>query len=196
MESDDENIVQVDDEASLVSESESNITGGDLETDVDEDEEDNEANSTSKNALMASDDYIDSSDEEDDDYLEKFDESIRKSVVEMYHPEAKSVNQSEMLKMAKVTRNERGIIIDDLHRSIPMMTKYEYTTILGQRAQQLDEGDLPLVKVPHGVMDGYLIAQMELEQKSIPFIIKRPMPGSGFEYWHVEDLEIIHDSLH
>ena len=28
-------------------------------------------------------------------------------------------------------------------------------------------------------------------QKKIPFIIKRPLPGGGVEYWRVPDLEII-----
>jgi DNA-directed RNA polymerase subunit K/omega len=196
MEGDDENSVKSDDNGSIVSETANNLTDDDIESDVEDEEEDNEETKP-KNASTASDNYVHSSDEEnEEDYFEKFDESVRKSVVEMYHPETKSVNQAELLKMATVTRNERGIIIDDLHRSIPMMTKYEYTTILGQRAQQLDEGDAPLVKVPNGVMDGYLIAQMELEQKRIPFIIKRPIPGCGFEYWHVEDLEIIHEPLH
>lgn len=197
MESDDESVVSQADDISVVSEVNSENdppTEDEIDTDLEEEEND-EKSPGGNNSTNATGEYIDSEEEEDDDYLEKFDSSIRNSVIEMYHPEAKSVNQTEMLKMAKVVRNERGDVIDDLHRSIPMMTKYEYTTILGQRAQQIDEGDTPLVKVPPGVMDGYLIAQMELDQKRIPFIIKRPIPGSGFEYWHVEDLEIVHEPL-
>lgn len=194
MQSDDESVAsKQDDDLSIVSEAETgteSITDDELDLDL----EDEEAVNVHVKSSPGID--VDSEEEEDDDYLEKFDVSIRRSVVELYHPETKSVNQDEMLKMARVTRNDKGIIIDDLHRSIPMMTKYEYTSILGQRTQQLDEGDAPLVNVPNGVMDGYLIAQMELEQKRIPFIIKRPIPGSGFEYWHVEDLEIVHESLH
>lgn len=190
-------ISQQDDDVSIVSNAESNDEEDDDETLGDLSDAESDANNGQTTQKPEGDGYeYDSEEEEDDDYLEKFDETIRKSVIETYHPEAKSVNHEEMIKMAKVTRDERGIIVDDLHRTIPMMTKYEYTTILGQRAQQIDEGDTPLVRVPHGVMDGYLIAQMELEQKRIPFIIKRPIPGSGFEYWHVEDLEIVHEPLH
>ena len=134
---------------------------------------------------------VDSEEEEDEDYLEKFDKDVRSNFIDMYHPEVKAINHEELKKMATVTRNEHGVIIDDLHRTNPMMTKYEYTSILGQRAEQIDRGDSPMVKVPNGVMDGYLIAQMELEQNKLPFIIKRPIPGSGFEYWHVQDLEIM-----
>jgi hypothetical protein len=33
---------------------------------------------------------------------------------------------------------------------------------------------------------------MELAQKRIPFILRRPLPGnSGSEYWNLKDLEII-----
>ena len=32
---------------------------------------------------------------------------------------------------------------------------------------------------------------MELKEKKIPFIIKRPIPGGGSEYWNVKDLELI-----
>jgi hypothetical protein len=41
------------------------------------------------------------------------------------------------------------------------------------------------------VIDGYVIAQIELEQKRIPFIIRRPIPGGGCEYWNLKDLEMI-----
>ena len=93
--------------------------------------------------------------------------------------------------MAKVVRDKNGIIIDDLHKTLPFLSKYERTRILGQRAKQIDAGAHPLVEVPQNICDGYSIAQIELSQKKIPFIIQRPMPGGGFEFWYVHDLEII-----
>jgi DNA-directed RNA polymerase I, II, and III subunit RPABC2 len=71
------------------------------------------------------------------------------------------------------------------------LTKYEKTRILGQRAKQIDNGAKPFVKVPPNVIDGYHVALLELEQKKIPFIIKRPFPNGGVEYWHVSDLEML-----
>ena len=65
------------------------------------------------------------------------------------------------------------------------------TRVLGQRAKQLDAGAKPFVKIPLNVIDGYPIAKLELEQKKIPFIIKRPFPNGGIEYWHVHDLEVL-----
>ena len=39
------------------------------------------------------------------------------------------------------------------------------------------------------MIDGYLIALKELEQKKIPFIIQRPLPNGKSEYWRLRDLE-------
>ena len=93
--------------------------------------------------------------------------------------------------MTNVIRDADNIIIDNLHRTNPFLTKYERARILGQRAKQIETGATPFVKVPENIIDGYLIAEMELNQKKIPFIIRRPIPGGGCEYWNLKDLEII-----
>ena len=59
------------------------------------------------------------------------------------------------------------------------------------RAKQLDSGAQPFIKVESNIIDGYSIAKKELEEKKIPFIIRRPLPSGGFEYWHINDLEIL-----
>jgi DNA-directed RNA polymerase I, II, and III subunit RPABC2 len=78
-----------------------------------------------------------------------------------------------------------------LHTTLPFITKYERARVLGERAKQLDGGAKPLVLIEKDVIDGYLIALKEFEQKKIPFIVKRPMPSGGCEYWKLKDLEII-----
>ena len=40
-------------------------------------------------------------------------------------------------------------------------------------------------------MDSYIIAELELKEKKIPFIIRRPIPGWACEYWSLKDLEVI-----
>ena len=72
-----------------------------------------------------------------------------------------------------------------------LVTKYEKSRILGQRAKQINSGAYPFVKVPENVIDGYIIAELELKQQRIPFIIRRPLPNGGSEYWKVKDLEDI-----
>jgi DNA-directed RNA polymerase subunit K/omega len=134
----------------------------------------------------------DSDDEhEDEEYFQKLKSDVRQNFAEIYHPESFSNNYDEIQTLSKVIRNSAGVIIDDLHRTVPFMTKYEKTRILGQRAKQLNEGAPPLIKIDSTVIDGYLIAVKELEQKRTPFIIRRPLPNGGSEYWRVQDLEIL-----
>ena len=139
-------------------------------------------------------------DEEDDDenedkgsseYFQKLKSNVRESYIATYHPESFSHNYDEIQTLSRVVRNSAGIIVDDLHRTIPIMTKYEKTRILGQRAKQINEGAPAFIKIDSTVIDGYLIAVKELEQKKTPFIIRRPLPNGGSEYWRIQDLEIL-----
>ena len=137
-------------------------------------------------------------DEEDDDddptgevYLQKFDKEINNNYLVNFHPESAVHNYDEILVMTKVIRDKNGIIIDPLHKTIPYLTKYEKARVLGQRAKQINSGASVFVKVPEKVIDGYLIAELELLEKRIPFIIRRPLPNGGSEYWSIKDLENI-----
>jgi DNA-directed RNA polymerase I, II, and III subunit RPABC2 len=132
-------------------------------------------------------------DEEDEDeaYLQKLDKDMSRNFLIDFHPEATSHNYDEVRKMAKVARNSEGRVIDALHRTNPFLTKYEYTRVLGQRAKQIDSGAVAFVKTGADILDGYQIAKVELEAKKLPFIIRRPLPGGGFEYWHLQDLELL-----
>ena len=137
-------------------------------------------------------DEEDDSDEPDNaEYFQKLKSSVRDSFVSTYHPESFSHNYDEIQTLSRVVRNSAGVIVDDLHKTIPIMTKYEKTRILGQRAKQLNEGAQPFIKIDSTVIDGYLIAMKELEQKKTPFIIRRPLPNGGSEYWRIQDLEIL-----
>jgi len=109
----------------------------------------------------------------------------------LLHPESQSHNYDEITKVAIVTRNEENIIIDRLHQTTPILTKYERARILGQRTKQLDRGENPFVTMNKPIMDNSIIAEEELYQKKLPFIIQRRLPGGGFEYWHVKDLEVL-----
>ena len=138
-----------------------------------------------------SDDEDDERDNDSAEYFQKLKTSVRESYVNVYHPESMSHNYDEIQTLARVVRDSAGVIVDDLHRTIPIMTKYEKTRILGQRAKQINEGAPAFIKIDSTVIDGYLIAVKELEQKKTPFIIRRPLPNGGSEYWRVQDLEIL-----
>lgn len=141
--------------------------------------------------LETSDEEEDDDDDDDTQYLQKFNSEINKNYIMEHHPECVINNYDEISSLTSVIRDKNNNIIDDLHRTLPYLTKYERARILGQRAKQINSGAKVFVKVPENIIDGYLIAQMELEQKRIPFIIKRPIPGGGCEYWNLKDLEIV-----
>jgi len=144
-----------------------------------------------KRNLITIDDEDEDYDEDEDNYLQKFDSQLIKNYVDTFHPECFSHNYEEIAKMSVVVKNADGIIIDPLHRTIPYLTKYEKARVIGQRAKQLETGANPLVKVPENIIDGYIIAELELREKKLPFIIRRPIPSGGCEYWNIRDLEQI-----
>ena len=129
--------------------------------------------------------------DEADNYLRKFETEMHENYIESCHQEMMHLNNAEVSALARVVRNTDGVIIDTMHKTMPFLTKYEKTRILGQRAKQLNQGAQPMIPVDKKIIDGYLIAQLELQQKALPFIIRRPLPGGKSEYWRVSDLEII-----
>lgn len=132
--------------------------------------------------------------EDDDDYeeqMKKLESDFDNSILLDYHPEIKQSNYTEISAMCKITRDSENNIIDPLHRTLPWLTKFEIARILGLRSKQINNGAEPFVDVPPSIISGYTIAEMELEQKKIPFILRRPMPNGGSEYWRVSDLDVI-----
>lgn len=140
--------------------------------------------------LEDTDSYIIENDIENDndDNKRQFDTDL--NYVEIYHPEDIHVSFEEMYKLSLITRNENGIIIDDNHKTFPILSKYEKTKILGLRVTQLNKGSEPYVDT-RITLDTSLIAEKELKEKKIPFIIKRPLPSGKYEFWNVKDLELI-----
>ena len=134
----------------------------------------------------------DEDEEEDDEYLQKFEENLKKNVISEYHSEMLVHNYDEIDVLSRIIRNEDGVIIDPLHKMLPFITKYEKARIIGERARQIDSGAKPFVSIDPDVIDGYLIALKEYEAKKIPFILKRPLPSGRCEYWKFCDIEILH----
>ena len=74
------------------------------------------------------------------------------------------------------------------NKTQPKITKYEKTLLIGKRAKQIEDGANANVKVMPG-QSAIEIAEEELIQRKIPFIIKRPF-GNTFEYWKPADMEV------
>ena len=100
------------------------------------------------------------------------------------HPEVHSVTREEIMESFKNPRS-----------TLPYYTKYEYTTLIGTRAQQIAEGAKPVVS-----LDGILtssprfvweVAEREVHEKKLPFIIHRRFINGPSEYWSATELNII-----
>ena len=166
---------------------------GEKEQEGEQEENASVSNSGSVSEYDDNDENDDDDDDDDDDenHLQKFDSESKKNYIASFHPESLSYNNEETESMSHVTRNDAGIIIDPFHKTLPFLTKYEKTRILGIRTKQLNEGAKPYVDVNPTIIDGYIIAQLELEHKKLPFIIRRPIPNGSSELWRLQDLEII-----
>lgn len=197
---DSENEVEIDAEEEEEDEEDEDEEDEDEEPDNDEDYENTKKVTVSEGALDDDDDTQTDDDENNeelevsDDDEEDFKKLESYSVIENLeeeHPEIRSINFEEVVALSRVIRDSAGNIIDPLHVSIPFLTKYEKARIIGARAEQLDRGATPFVKVDENVMNGRTIAIMEFEEKKIPFIIARPMPNKSVEYWRMTDLEFL-----
>ena len=133
----------------------------------------------------------DEDDEVDSEMLRKLDKDEFSSILLDYHPEIKQNNYNDIIAMCKVVRDNNGVISDGFHKTIPWLTKYERARVLGIRAKQLNNGADAFVEVPSSMISGYKIAIEELKVKKIPFIIRRPIPNGGTEYWKLQDLELL-----
>ena len=176
---DDDDDIGVNEEEGDIEETGSN------DVSVENDKEDNDEEDEDE------DEDEDDDDDDDDDILQKFDNETKKKYIASHHPECLSFNHEETETLSRVVRDENGRIVDPYHKTLPFLTKYEKTRILGIRTKQLNEGAKPYIDVNPTIIDGYIIAQLELEHKRLPFIIRRPIPNGGSELWKLQDLEII-----
>ena len=73
------------------------------------------------------------------------------------------------------------------YKTTPTLTKYEKTKVLSERANQINYGSNILIENSEKYSNAYDIAVAELNEKKIPFIIKRPY-GNNFEYWKLKQM--------
>jgi len=129
-------------------------------------------------------------DDDNDDVLQKFNNMNKLNYITQAHPECLPDNYEEIISLTKIIRDEHNNIVDPLHKTLPILTKYERARVLGQRAKQIEHGGDIFVNTDALILEPHIIAEYELKFKKIPFIIKRPVPGGGgFEYWALSDLE-------
>jgi len=78
----------------------------------------------------------------------------------------------------------------DSRKSRPILSKYEKTTIIGTRMEQLQRNAEPYIPVdPKKPFDPREIALEEFRQNKIPFMISRTLPDGSKEVWKLEELQ-------
>ena len=184
----DEEDVEVDDD--------DEIELSDDDDDIDlSDDDDVQVKDKNKSKLIEFGDDEENEDEDDDElnenYLQKMEHDVKQNIIAEFHPELNTHSMEEVEAACTIIRDDHGIVIDPLHRTLPFVTRYEKARVIGERAKQINSGAKPFVEVEQSMIDGYLIALKEFEDKKIPFIIRRPLPDGTSEYWRLSDLEII-----
>lgn len=101
-----------------------------------------------------------------------------------FHSEVKPVSREEVVEG-----------IERQRVTLPYFSKYEFTALIAARAQQIAEGAKPLVSL-EGIkasdpMFVWKVAQKELEQRKLPFLIHRQLPSGQSEYWSAMELELL-----
>jgi len=139
--------------------------------------------------IIESEEETDSDSDTED--LKKFEQIDTTNLLIDFHPHLKQISSKEMYALSNVIRDKDGKIVDELHQTMPILTRYEKAKIIGLRAKQINNGSTIFIDVPHNVIEGLTIAEMELKANRVPFIIRRPLPNGGSEYWKVSDLEML-----
>ncbi len=97
-------------------------------------------------------------------------------------------NETDILILDEEIIENEKIIEKDVNchlKSINFLTKYEKINLLSIRAKQISNGSKIFVK--YNITETPLeIAKKELEQKKIPFKIKRTYPNGYFEYFKID----------
>jgi len=68
------------------------------------------------------------------------------------------------------------------------LTKYEKARIIGARALQISKNAPVMIEPEQGEWDPLKIAEKELLERKIPFIIRRYLPDGSYEDWRIDEL--------
>lgn len=185
-----------------------NINNDEISSDDDDDDnedigdnEDDELKLNDNNILnneeslfnISNNDYdnIDLENNDSMDFLQKFTKEYKTDYILKNHQESLNKNYNEIKKLIAVTKDNDNNIIDSFHKTIPILTKYEKTKIIGIRLKQLNNGAKPYLAISDTILDNNIIVNLELTQKVLPFIVSRPLPNNTYEYWRLQDLELL-----
>ena len=92
-------------------------------------------------------------------------------------------------KLSNIKYLDNNIIKDLLNKpkiTLPLITKFEYSKIKSIRMTQLSNNANPFIKTTSNSIEE--IADEEIKQMKLPFIIKRNLPNGEYELWKLSEL--------
>jgi hypothetical protein len=122
--------------------------------------------------------------------LLNLEEEIKKRNLPVNHQRMITSVTEEQKALSEVSRNEQGRIMDRNHLSVPVLTKYERSAILSERAYLIDlTGETYLENATPG-RTAIELAEEELYSGALNdvLIIVRKLPNRKIEYWKLGDL--------
>ena len=120
---------------------------------------------------------------EDEEEEENGDEDLGEiNEMEIEEEEEENVNKT------LIKKSESKLIPIKDRLTSRFLTKYEKAKVIGERAIQISNGEEVYIDIPEGIWDPLLIAEIELKQRKIPFIIRRYLPDGEFEDWDINEL--------
>jgi len=78
----------------------------------------------------------------------------------------------------------------------PIMTKYEFDSLIALRTMHLSNMAVPFVDLPEGFkikgnMELRRIALMELREGKLPYMIRRVLPNRKIESLKIKDMDLV-----
>ena len=94
---------------------------------------------------------------------------------------------NKKINIQELTKDEINFYLNKPKQTLPYMTKFEYSQILGLRITQLYNNTNALIDTSkfNNIED---IVKNEMSNRKIPFILCRYLPDGEIELWKVSDL--------
>ena len=103
--------------------------------------------------------------------------------------EDENIIEEEIKETHDGVHGKTKLVLPEERITKPILTKYERVRLLGDRSKQLSLGAPPMIKNAENLTPRE-IAELEIINKIIPIIIRRPMPNGLEEEWHITELEL------
>lgn len=124
----------------------------------------------------------------DDQDYDDLDENLDQVIEDLEQDDTEETAIIDVKESVEEANKKKSKLIAKEDRTTrPYLTKYERARILGIRARQIDLG-CPIYIEPGNLKESYDIAEKELEERKMPFVVRRFMPNGNYEDWEISEL--------